>query len=32
MDNRRRRILYALLGVGIAAIVVGMVFLFANSG
>jgi hypothetical protein len=32
MDNRRHRLLYALLGIGIAALVTGLVFLFTYSG
>ncbi len=32
MDNRRRHLLYALLGIGIAALVTGLVFLFTYSG
>jgi len=31
-DKRRRRILYVLLGIGIAAISVGLVFLFTRLG
>jgi hypothetical protein len=31
-DKRRRRILYVLLGIGIAAISVGLVFLFTRWG
>ena len=31
-DKRRRRLLYVLLGIGIAAIVVGLVFLFTRLG
>jgi len=32
MENRRRRrLLYALLGIGIAALVTGLVFLFTHS-
>jgi hypothetical protein len=31
-DRRRRRLLYVLLGIGIAAIVVGLVFLFTRLG
>jgi nitrogen fixation-related uncharacterized protein len=30
--NRKRRNLYILLGISIAAIIVGLVFLFARSG
>ena len=31
-DKRRRRTLYILLGIGIAAISVGLVFLFTQGG
>jgi len=32
MNSQRRRILYILLGTGIAALVVGLVFLLTHSG
>jgi len=32
MDGRRRHMLYALLGIGITALIVGLVFLFTYSG
>jgi len=32
MNTQRRRILYILLGISIAALVVGLVFLFIYSG
>jgi len=31
-DKRRRRLLYVLLGIGIAAVAVGLVFLFTRLG
>jgi len=32
MDNRRRRTLFILMGVGIAVLVMGLVFLLTYSG
>jgi hypothetical protein len=32
MNSQRRRILYILLGIGITALVIGLVFLFTYSG